>query len=231
MPRRLSVFSASMSCLIESPCRTVCMNCLAWFRLNSSREALASPIWRMPRFLFHSVLERVRCGIATAMSLPLKAEVATLSARSTTLPRVTLSRSRIRLLTRSLVAAAAFGVFFFAMICISICVESSFVGERQFARQHLVVRRPHVPAVRPGQAAEALARPLHVRHLELPVHRRPLLPLDVDHHLRDVLVRTDVRRVLVDHPEAARFLAAEDDGERHGSALRRPLHARRQHEP
>src|SRR4051812_12444174 len=102
-----------MSCLIESPCRTVCMNCLAWFRLNSSREALASPIWRMPRFLFQSVLDRVRCGIATAMSLPLNAEVATLSARLTTFASVDLSRSRIRLLTRS---AAAVSVFFFAMI-------------------------------------------------------------------------------------------------------------------
>src|SRR5688572_17275931 len=55
----------------------------------------------MPRFLFQRVFDRVRWGMGTQMSRPLKAQVATLSARSTILPRVTLSRARMRLLTRS----------------------------------------------------------------------------------------------------------------------------------
>src|SRR2546423_11723756 len=64
----------------------------------------------MPRFLFHRVFDRVRCGIGRQMSRPLNAHVATLSAKSTTFPIVTLSRSRIRLLTRSVVD------FFFAIL-------------------------------------------------------------------------------------------------------------------
>src|SRR4051812_8861600 len=87
-----------MSSLMLLPCRTVCMNCLAWLRLNSSRWALASPIWRMPRFLFQMVLERVRMGMSTQMSRDLNAQVATLSARLTILPSVALSRSLMRLL-------------------------------------------------------------------------------------------------------------------------------------
>src|ERR1700735_4106974 len=93
MPRRLRVFSASMSWRMLSLCSTVCMNCLAWLRLNNSREALASPISRMPRFLFQSVFERVRVGIDRAISRPLNADVETLSARPTILDIVTLSRS------------------------------------------------------------------------------------------------------------------------------------------
>src|SRR5437660_189980 len=90
------------------------MNCLAWLRLNSSRLALVSPIWRMPRFLFQMVLERVRCGTAKQMSLALNAQVATPSAMSTILDMVALSRSRMRLLTRSMEAAD----FFFAIFCL-----------------------------------------------------------------------------------------------------------------
>src|SRR3954470_9451748 len=74
------------------------MNCLAWLRLNNSRPAVASPISRMPRRLFQLVLERVRSGISTQMSRFLNAHVATVSARLTILPRVTLSRSLRRLL-------------------------------------------------------------------------------------------------------------------------------------
>src|SRR3954453_18878859 len=85
------------------------MNCLAWLRLNSSRLALASPIWRMPRFLFQRVFDRVRCGIATLISRALNALVATSSARSTILPSVALSRSLIRLFRR------AFSEDFFAI--------------------------------------------------------------------------------------------------------------------
>src|SRR5258706_16379214 len=81
------------------------MNCLAWLRLKSSRVDLASPIWRMPRFLFQRVLARVRVGMGMLMSPPLKAFLATSSARWTTLASVVLSRSRMRLLTRSTDAA------------------------------------------------------------------------------------------------------------------------------
>src|SRR4051812_21308919 len=79
-------------------CSMVCMNCLAWLRLNSSRPAVASPISRIPRRLFQLVLERVRIGISTQMSRFLNAQVATVSARLTIFPRVTLSRAFRRLL-------------------------------------------------------------------------------------------------------------------------------------
>src|SRR6185437_258642 len=55
----------------------------------------------MPRFLFQLVLERVRRGMSTEMACFLKAEPATLSARLTILPSVTLSRAFTRLFTRS----------------------------------------------------------------------------------------------------------------------------------
>src|SRR5688500_1824406 len=48
------------------------MNCLAWLRLKSSRSAFASPISRMRRFLFHSVLPRERVGMGITGSLPAK---------------------------------------------------------------------------------------------------------------------------------------------------------------
>src|SRR5581483_1584943 len=99
MPRRLSDFAASISSLMLLPCRQVCMNCLAWFKLKSSRVALPSPIWRMRCFLFHNVFDRVRCGMETEISPPLKAFFATSSARSIILPRVALSRSLILLFT------------------------------------------------------------------------------------------------------------------------------------
>src|SRR5271155_3114638 len=132
MPRRLRVFSASINSLMLVPCRQVCMNCLAWFKLNNSRLALASPICRMPRFLFQTVLERVRCGIARAMSFPLNAAVETPSAKSTIFPSVALSRSLTRLfeLERA--------VFFLAMIGLSLhwSVSEQFVavGRRLFLR-------------------------------------------------------------------------------------------------
>src|SRR3989442_13137603 len=84
------------------------MNCLAWLRLNSSRPAVPSPIWRMPFFLFHSVLERVRVGMWRQMSRPLNAQVLTLSASVVILPRAALSRFLTRLFTRA-------DDFFFAM--------------------------------------------------------------------------------------------------------------------
>src|SRR5258706_5623575 len=109
MPRRLRDFSASMSCLMELPCRQVCMNCLAPLRLKSSRVDLALPISRMPRDLFQMVLERVRVGTWREMSRPRKAEELTSSAISTILPRVALSRCLMRLLR------VAVDDFFFAI--------------------------------------------------------------------------------------------------------------------
>jgi hypothetical protein len=65
----------------------------------------------MPRLRFHRVLERVRVGMVTVMSRPLKALVETVSARSTILPRVALSRSR------SLQGGGAFGLMWFFFFC------------------------------------------------------------------------------------------------------------------
>jgi hypothetical protein len=67
----------------------------------------------MPRFLFQMVLERVRVGISTQTSRPRKAQDATLSARSTILDIVTLSRSLMRLFMPVGL------VVFFAMVVVS----------------------------------------------------------------------------------------------------------------
>src|ERR1043165_3970795 len=74
----------------------------------------------MPRFLFQIVLERVRCGMGRQISRPLHAHFATSSARLTILPSVALSRSRMRLLTRSesLVLVLAMSLSFAEWVCV-----------------------------------------------------------------------------------------------------------------
>src|SRR5205085_8542610 len=91
--------------------------------------AVASPISRIPRRLFQLVLERVRMGMSTQMSFFFKAQVATLSARLTILPRVTLSRALRRLLPGV--------ILFFAMR-----ISFRYLAETQCEpRRHEVTKR------------------------------------------------------------------------------------------